>query len=79
MSLLTKEQIERGDRYRELYSKHVQHPDGHWKGRAFAIVPKEIAQEVADSMDYMGSTVDIFREVGDRVLIKSAGYWAHGF
>ena len=28
MSLLTKEQMERGDRYRELYSKHVQHPDG---------------------------------------------------
>lgn len=73
---ITKEQAEK---YRNLYSEHVTHPDGHWKGQAIATVPKEIAQDVADAMDFMGSLVDSETEIGDKVKIVSAGYWAHGF
>ena len=70
---------EQADKLRSLYNEHVKHPEGHWKGKAFAIVPKEIARQVANAMDFMGSLVDSETEIGDKVKIVSAGYWAHGF
>ncbi len=70
---------EQANKLRSLYNEYVKHPEGHWKGKAFAIVPKEIASQVADAMDFMGSLVDCETPIGDQVLLKSAGYWAHGF
>ena len=72
-------QDERADRLRALYTEHVTHPDGHWKGSARAVVPKEIADEVQKAMNFMGSLVDSRQEVEGWVLLTSLGYWAHGF
>lgn len=49
---------ERADYLRALYNEHVVHPSGHWKGRAAAVVPPELADDVADAMDFHGSVVD---------------------
>lgn len=50
---------ERAEELRKLYNDHVQHPGGHWKGEALAIVPPEIADDVAEAMDFHGSIVDL--------------------
>lgn len=65
---------------RTIYSAHVTHPDGHWKGRAVAVVPAGIADTVADAMNFMGSIVDRRETMaGGRVALLSDGYWSHGF
>jgi hypothetical protein len=70
----------RCEELRELYKKHVQHPDGHWKGRAVAYVDPEIASSVAEAMDFMGSIVQSFRNLkSGKVKLYSKGYWANGF
>jgi len=78
---------ERAGYLRTLYKEHVRHPKtpanptGNWKGRADAIVPAELAADVAEAMEFVGSIVD-FRGTsadGKRVALISKGYWAHGF
>ncbi len=65
---------------REAYRKHVQHPDGHWKGRAVAVVDPEIKHLVWRSMDFHGSLVDhSYVDQNGKVVLISDGYWAHGF
>jgi len=46
------------ERLRALYREHVNHPTGHWKGPAWAIVPEAVADDVAEAMDFHGSLVD---------------------
>jgi len=70
---------ERAQFLRNLYNEHVQHPDGHWKGVAIAQVPPELADDVAEAMDFMGSIVDQRDDDDDIVTLSSRGYWAHGF
>jgi len=72
---------EKAEKLCKLYSQHVRHPDGHWKGFAEAEVPFDIADDVAEAMGYHGSIVD-FRAVNEAagtVILTSQGYWAHGF
>lgn len=78
---------ERAEYLRTLYKEHVRHPEtpinpeGHWKGRAEAIVSSEIADDVAEAMEFVGSIIDFRGESpdGERVALVSKGYWAHGF
>ena len=71
---------ERASYLRALYDKHVSHPDDHWKGRAVAKVNADIADDVAESMDFMGSIVDSRQTMkGGLIKLYSDGYWAHGF
>jgi hypothetical protein len=72
---------ERAEYLRGLYTKHVEHPDGHWKGQATAYVPEELADDVAEAMDFVGSIVDERhpRNPDGHVTLYSRGYWAHGF
>lgn len=72
---------ERAEYLRKLYNDHVKHPDGHWKGRAIArLVPPELADDVAEAMDFFGSIVDERRSAyAGTVTLFSRGYWAHGF
>ena len=63
-----------------LYKEHVRHPDGHWKGRAEALVPAELADDIAEAMDFHGSVIDFRSEPAKgRVALISKGYIAHGF
>lgn len=66
---------------RKLYNEHVKHPDGHWKGRAIArLVPADLADDVAEAMDFVGSIVDQRRPAyAGTVTLFSTGYWAHDF
>jgi hypothetical protein len=73
--------LERAEYLRKLYTEYVEHPDGHWKGRAIArCVPAELADDVAEAMDFVGSIVD-WRSLdyAGTVTLFSRGYWAHGF
>lgn len=71
---------ERADELRRLYEQHVRHREGHWKGFAEAVVPKALAGDVAEAMNFMGSIVDGEEpEDGGNVRLWSRGYWAHGF
>lgn len=70
---------DRAEVLREMYNKHVKHNDGHWKGPCWAVVPTEIADDVAEAMNFMGSIVDARNEFVGSVLLSSRGYWAHGF
>ncbi len=73
------------DRLRSLYNEHVKPTGrgalaGHWKGPCRAVVPAELADEVAVAMNFMGSLVDSTRVLrSGRVELRSRGYWAHGF
>ena len=63
----------------EAYNKFVSHPEGHWKGIAFAIVDQEQRVLVRQAMDFMGSIVDLEKTLSDgKVALYSKGYWAHG-
>lgn len=64
-----------------LYNNYVKHPDGHWKGRAECVVPREIADDVAAAMNFFGSIVDFRQDTfdGQSTVLVSKGYWAHGF
>ncbi len=70
---------ERAEELRELYTKHVKHNEGHWKGPCWAVVPTELADDVAEAMNFMGSIVDARNEFVGSVLLSSRGYSAHGF
>lgn len=70
---------DRAEVLRELYSKHVKHNTGNWKGPCWALVPEEVADDVADAMNFMGSIVDDRNAIPGQVLLSSKGYWAHGF
>ena len=70
---------ERGEQLRALYTERVTHPGGDWKGLAVAVVPPELADDVAEAMDFHGSIVDRRTTEGDLVRLESDGYWAHGF
>ena len=72
---------ERAVYLRKLYSEHVEHPDGNWKGRAIArLVPADLADDVAEAMDFVGSIVDTRRPAyAGTVTLFSTGYWAHDF
>jgi len=77
LNLPTEEQAEV---LRKAYTEHVKHPEGHWKGAAEATVPADVADLVAEAMDFMGSIVDDRQTLPDgTVKLTSAGYWAHGF
>ena len=72
---------ERAEELRAIYAKHVKHPEGHWKGRAYAIVEPEEAADVAEAMDFHGSIVDSRAPLyqSTKIVLFSQGYWAHGF
>ena len=75
---------ERAEILRDIYSKHVRHGGGHWKGPCCAIVDPWMADDVAEAMDFMGSIVDarVVHTAADGlevVVLFSRGYWAHGF
>lgn len=70
---------DRAEVLRELYTKHVKHNTEHWKGPCWAVVPTEIADDVAEAMNFMGSVVDARNEFVGSVLLSSQGYWVHGF
>lgn len=69
------------ERLRYLFRKHVYHlePQYGWKGPCEASVPRELAADVCEAMDFMGAIVDWETEVGDEVhvLLHSEGYYAH--
>lgn len=86
----------RADYLRKLWSEHVQYgqknvaemaargiaytPDP--KGPCYANVPADIADDVAEAMDFMGAIVDDRRPITDgsgRIALFSRGYRAHGF
>jgi len=70
----------RVEHLRVLYNEHVQHPDGHWKGTASATVPEDLADDVAEAMEFMGSIVDErINQADGTVSLYSTGYWTHGF
>ena len=65
---------------REAYNQFVSHPDGHWKGEAFAVVDLAQADLVREAMNFHGSIVDDELQTSDgRVALYSRGYWVHGF
>jgi len=67
---------------RALYREHVvaTGKDGHWKGPCKAKVTADLAADVADAMNFMGSIVDSERTLkSGMVVLRSRGYWAHGF
>ena len=86
---------ERAEYLRSLWTQHVQYgqqnvaamaakgiaytPD--WKGPCYANVPKAIADDVAEAMDFMGALVDDRTPCsdGETVALFSRGYRAHGF
>jgi hypothetical protein len=74
----------RAEELRALWDAHVVELDGHWKGRVKAVVHETIADDVAEAMEFMGALVDFRRltssgPMAGFVLLKSNGYWAHGF
>ena len=68
---------ERAGVLRQLYTRLVRHPGGHWKGRAEAVVAPHLADDVADAMGFMGSIVDVRETLPDgSIRLYSEGYWA---
>ena len=72
---------DRAEKLRLLYEQHVKPTSKYgWKGPCEAIVPRNLAADVADAMSLMGSIVDTETEMpGGKVRLFSEGYWAHGF
>jgi len=72
---------EQAETLRAIYRHAVQHPEGHWKGKAVAMVATDSADLVEHAMNFMGSIVDQRLPLagGKRVALISEGYWAHGF
>ena len=64
---------------RGLWDEHVKHLDGHWKGRVEASVPNELAEDMAEAMEFLGAIVASTEESGGETTLKSNGYWANGF
>ena len=72
---------ERADYLRGLWDAHVAELDDHWKGRVQAVVTNDLADDVAEAMEFMGALVDKREAMGGgrKTWIFSQGYWAHGF
>ncbi len=66
----------RAEQLRAIYNEHVRHLDD-WKGRAVACVPAEIADDVCEAMNFMGSLVDVKRVCVDNVPFR-LGYKGNG-
>ena len=68
---------ERADYLRSLVSKHMVSP-GHWKGPAAAVVPAELADDMAEAMEFIGALID-FREPsnGIRWMVTDGHKIAH--
>jgi len=62
-----------------LWDEYVHEMDGHWKGRVQAGVPNELADDVAEAMEFMGAIVDARVAGSELTYLWSKGYWAHGF
>lgn len=65
-----------------LWREHVKLMDGDdWKGRVNAVVPSELADDVAEAMQNNGALIDkrIAFMMGHMTYLYSAGYRAHGF
>jgi len=72
---------ERADELRALYNTHVV-PTGRygWKGPVKAKVTPALAADVAEAMNFIGSLVDSKHILkSGMVVLRSTGYWAHGF
>lgn len=72
---------ERADYLESLWRDHVK-VGQDWKGPAYANVPAEIADDVAEAMAFYGAIVDDRAPITDgtgRVALFSRGYRAHGF
>jgi hypothetical protein len=69
------------DRLRFLFNEHVKHldPQYGWKGACEAVVPKTLAADVREAMNFVGALVDYEQDMGDEglVLIHSEGYYVH--
>ena len=68
---------------REVYKQYVvpTGKDGHWKGPVKAEAPNEMVDDVIDAMNFIGSLVDDVQTLKSRpvTVLRSRGYWAHGF
>lgn len=66
---------------RETYRQYVTPtgPDKHWKGPCKADAPNEMVDDVREAMNFMGSIVDDEDERESVTVLRSKGYWAHGF
>jgi len=71
---------ERAEYLRRLWTEHVRELDGSWKGRVLARVAPELADDMAEALEFMGALVDKREALpSGRVSLYSEGYWAHGF
>jgi hypothetical protein len=71
---------DRAEYLRGLVNEHLEHLDDHWKGRVFATVTPELADDMAEAMDFIGALVDRRQTtVSGLVHLYSDGYWHHGF
>jgi hypothetical protein len=73
---------DRCDYLQTLWSTHVKFAGQDWKGPCYANVPGEIADDVAEAMEFMGAIVDTRNPITDgsgQVALFSKGYRAHGF
>ena len=71
---------DRAEYLQKLYQEHVVYAKGDWKGPNAALVPANLADDVAEAMEFMGALVDT-RVTNTRgtVALYSKGYRAHGF
>lgn len=69
----------RAEHLQRVYKDHVRHPEGHWKGKATAVVSPEDVGDVIDAMNFMGSIVDGAFQGDEGIVVWSDGYTAHGF
>jgi hypothetical protein len=71
---------DRAKRLRWLFSKYAHLLDSDWRGRVEAIVTADMADDMADAMNFMGAKVDSRTALSNgAVKLTSRGYWAHGY
>ena len=71
---------ERAEELRALVKEHMVNLDEGlgWKGPVEAVVPRDIAPDVAEAMDFVGAIVDTQTVAGDnKVRLYSQGYYVH--
>ena len=79
-AILQKQARKRAATLRALYREHVEHPHGdkNWQRGAEALVPAEIADDVAEAMGFVGSAVAERRDRSNGlVFLRSSGLRAH--
>jgi hypothetical protein len=65
-----------------LWREHVRLMDGDdWKGRVNAVVPSNLANDMAEAMENNGALIDkrVNFLMGHMTYLYSNGYRAHGF